>query len=105
MLAVNGAFSDRASALLTVQTLSSDLSSLHSRIEKLEVASSKIFGGDRSRLRKIEELKDTMRVTEDAKTRAVREYDRIKVDYLIYSLDRKDYLNHLAIGFERHLIN
>ncbi|KGN50702.1 sorting nexin 2B [Cucumis sativus] len=78
MLAVNGAFSDRASALLTVQTLSSDLSSLHSRIEKLEVASSKIFGGDRSRLRKIEELKDTMRVTEDAKSRAVREYDRIK---------------------------
>lgn len=82
MLAVNGAFSDRASALLTVQTLSSDLSSLHARIEKLEVASSKIFGGDRSRLRKIEELKDTVRVTEDAKTRAVREYDRIKVDYL-----------------------
>ncbi|XP_038892261.1 sorting nexin 2B-like [Benincasa hispida] len=78
MLAVNGAFSDRASALLTVQTLSSDLSSLHTRIEKLEVASSKIFGGDRSRLRKIEELKDTVHVTEDAKTRAVREYDRIK---------------------------
>ena len=80
MLAVNGAFSDRASALLTVQTLSSDLSSLQTRIEKLEVASSKIFGGDRSRLRKIEELKDTVHVTEDAKTRAVREYDRIKVD-------------------------
>ncbi|KAG6599966.1 Sorting nexin 2B, partial [Cucurbita argyrosperma subsp. sororia] len=78
MLAVNGAFSDRASALLTVQTLSSDLSSLQTRIEKLEVASSKIFGGDRSRLRKIEELKDTVHVTEDAKTRAVREYDRIK---------------------------
>ncbi|KAG6600903.1 Sorting nexin 2B, partial [Cucurbita argyrosperma subsp. sororia] len=78
MLAVNGAFSDRASALLTVQTLSSDLSSLHTRIERLEVASSKIFGGDRSRLRKIEELKDTLRITEDAKTRAVTEYDRIK---------------------------
>lgn len=79
MLAVNSAFSDRASALLTVQTLLSELSSLHMRIEKLEVASSKIFGGDRSRIRKIEELKETLKVSEDAKNCAVREYERIKV--------------------------
>ncbi|KAG1339016.1 sorting nexin 2B [Cocos nucifera] len=78
MLAVHSAFSDRASALLTVQTLMSDLSSLHTRIEKLEVASSKIFGGDRSRMRKVEELKETIRVTEDAKCCALREYERIK---------------------------
>lgn len=78
MLAVNSAFSDRSNALLTVQTLASELSSLHSRIEKLEAASSKIFGGDRSRVRKIEELKETLRVTEDAKRCAHREYERIK---------------------------
>lgn len=78
MLAVNNAFSDRSSALLTVQTLLSELSSLKSRIEKLEAASSKIFGGDRSRIRKIEELRETHRVTEDAKSSAVREYERIK---------------------------
>ncbi|XP_049409028.1 sorting nexin 2A-like [Solanum stenotomum] len=78
MLAVNNAFSDRSSALLTVQTLLSELSSLNSRIEKLEAAASKIFGGDRSRIRKIEELKETHRVTEDAKSSAVREYERIK---------------------------
>ncbi|CAA0831357.1 Sorting nexin 2B, partial [Striga hermonthica] len=78
MLAVNNAFSDRSSAFLTVQTLLSDLSSLHSRIEKLEAASSKIFGGDRSRIRKIEELRETVKVTEDAKNTAVREYERIK---------------------------
>ncbi|KAK6145578.1 hypothetical protein DH2020_022398 [Rehmannia glutinosa] len=78
MLAVNNAFSDRSSAFLTVQTLLSDLSSLHSRIEKLEAASSKIFGGDRSRIRKIEELRETVRVTEDAKNSAVREYEQIK---------------------------
>ncbi|KAL5568853.1 hypothetical protein UlMin_025428 [Ulmus minor] len=77
-LAANSAFSDRSSALLTVQTLSSELVSLHSRIEKLEAASSKIFGGDRSRLNKIEELKETIRLTEDAKSRAVREYEQIK---------------------------
>lgn len=79
MLAVNNAFADRSSALLTVQTLMSELSSLKSRIEKLEAASSKIFGGDRSRIRKIEELRETHRVTEDAKSSAVTEYERIKV--------------------------
>ncbi|KAG2391167.1 Sorting nexin [Vigna angularis] len=78
MLAVNNAFSDRSSALLTVQTLSSELASLHSRVEKLEVASSKIFGGDKSRLRKIDELKEAIRVTENAKICADREYERIK---------------------------
>lgn len=81
MLAINNAFSDRSSALLTVQTLSSELASLHLRIEKLEAASSKIFGGDKSRMRKIEELKEAVRVTESAKICADREYDRIKVTY------------------------
>ncbi|KAJ4839806.1 Sorting nexin 2A [Turnera subulata] len=78
MLSVHAAFSDRSSALLTVQTLISELASLHSRAEKLEAASSKIFGGDKSRIRKIEELKETIRVTEDAKSVAIREYERIK---------------------------
>ncbi|KAL9316211.1 hypothetical protein ACSQ67_017212 [Phaseolus vulgaris] len=68
----------RSSALLTVQTLSSELASLQSRVEKLEVASSKIFGGDKSRLRKIEELNEAIRVTENAKICADREYERIK---------------------------
>lgn len=79
MLAINNAFSDRSSALLTVQTLSSELASLHSRVEKLEAASSKIFGGDKSRMRKIEELKEAIGVTENAKICADREYERIKV--------------------------
>ncbi|KAI3892967.1 hypothetical protein MKW92_006555 [Papaver armeniacum] len=78
MLAVDSAFSDRTSALLTVQTVISELSSLHLKAEKLEAASSKIFGGDKSRIRKLEELKETIRVTEDAKMVAVREYERIK---------------------------
>ncbi|KAJ0978345.1 hypothetical protein J5N97_013819 [Dioscorea zingiberensis] len=78
MLAVHSAFSDRSSALLTVQTLMSDLTSLHTRAEKLEAASSRIFGGDRARIRKVEELKETIRVTEDAKSCALREYERIK---------------------------
>lgn len=78
MLAIHNAFSDRTSALLTMQTLLSELSSLNLRAEKLEAASSKVFGGDRSRIRKIEDLKDTIRATEDAKNIASREYERIK---------------------------
>ncbi|KAK4480680.1 hypothetical protein RD792_013758 [Penstemon davidsonii] len=93
MLAVNNAFTDRSSALLTVQTLLSDLASLNLRIEKLEAASSKIFGGDRSRIRKIEELRDSVRVTEDAKNCAVREYERIK-DNNRNELERLDKERH-----------
>ncbi|KAL0359134.1 UNVERIFIED_CONTAM: Sorting nexin 2B [Sesamum angustifolium] len=89
MLAVNNAFSDRSSAFLTIQTLLSDLSSLHSRIEKLEAASSKIFGGDSSRIRKIEELRETVRVTEDAKNCAIREYERVKVGSLTWYFSKR----------------
>lgn len=84
MLAVDNAFSDRSSALLTVQTLSSELVSLNSRIEKLEAASSKIFGGDKSRMRKVEELKEAIRITENAKSCAEREYEQIKVASLFF---------------------
>lgn len=103
MLAVHGAFSDRTSALLTVQTLLSDLSSFKSRAEKLEAASSKIFGGDKSRIRKIEELRETISVTENAKNVAIREYERIKENNMteLERLDKErhaDFLNMLK-GF------
>ncbi|OIW04393.1 hypothetical protein TanjilG_32585 [Lupinus angustifolius] len=103
MLAVHGAFTDRSSALLTVQTLLSELSSLQSRAEKLEAASSKIFGGDKSRIRKLEDLKETIKVTEDAKNVAIREYERIKENNRseLERLDRErhdDFLNMLK-GF------
>ncbi|KAF5795042.1 putative Phox domain, sorting nexin Vps5-like, AH/BAR domain superfamily, PX domain superfamily [Helianthus annuus] len=78
MLDVNNAYSDRSNALLTVQTVVTEISILSSRIEKLEAAAFKIFGADRSRIQKIDELKETLRVTEDAKNHAVKEYKRIK---------------------------
>ncbi|CAL5404692.1 unnamed protein product [Camellia sinensis] len=101
MLAVNNAFTDRSSALLTVQTLLSELSALHSKIEKLEAAASKIFGGDRARIRKIEELKATVRVTEDAKSCAVREYERIKECHNVESSDSKVDNDNNKNEFER----
>ncbi|GMH12779.1 hypothetical protein Nepgr_014620 [Nepenthes gracilis] len=78
MLAVHNAFSDRSGALLTVQTLLSEISSLQSKIGKLETASSNVFGGDKSRSHKLKELKEIVRVTEDAKNVAIREYEQIK---------------------------
>lgn len=78
MLAAHNAYADRANALLTVQTLLSEVSSLQSRAEKLEAASSRVFGGDKTRNHKLEELKETMKITEDSKNCAVREYERIK---------------------------
>lgn len=79
ILSVHSAFSDRSSALSTIQTLTSELSSLHSRAAKHETTSSKSFGGDNSRIHKLEELKESIRVTEDAKRRAIRDYEQIKV--------------------------
>ncbi|KAF8118743.1 hypothetical protein N665_0002s0056 [Sinapis alba] len=103
MMAVQGAFADRSSALLTVQTLLSEVSSLEGRAEKLEAASSKVFGGDKSRIKKIEELKETIKATEDAKNVAIRDYERIKENNRseVERLDRDrraDFLNMMK-GF------
>ncbi|XP_073270183.1 sorting nexin 2B-like isoform X2 [Primulina huaijiensis] len=75
MFAVHNAFSDRSNALLTLQTLVSELHSLRLRTEK---ASSKLFGSDKSRIRKFQELNNAIKVTDDAKSCAIREYERIK---------------------------
>lgn len=79
MLGVHAAFSDRSSALLTVQTLTSELDSLYTRAEKLETASSKSFSSDKPNTLKLGVLRESIRVTEDAKSCAMREYERIKV--------------------------
>ncbi|CAH9074030.1 unnamed protein product [Cuscuta epithymum] len=103
MLAVHGAFSDRSSALLTVQTLLSDLSNLNSKAEKLQTTSPKKFGGERSKIQKLDELKDAIRATEDAKIRAMKHYEEIKENNRseIERLDRErrnDFINMLK-GF------
>ncbi|XP_073022251.1 sorting nexin 2B-like isoform X1 [Primulina eburnea] len=82
MFAVHNAFSDRSNAILTLQTLVSELHSLRLRTEKLETASSKLFGSDKSRIRKFQELNNAIKVTDDAKSCAIREYERIKIGSL-----------------------
>ncbi|KQK10390.1 hypothetical protein BRADI_2g53790v3 [Brachypodium distachyon] len=79
MSSVHNAFSDRSNALLHVQSLSSDLNLLHNRVAKLESVSSRGIDQERSRYQKIEELKETIRATEDAKIHARKEYELIKI--------------------------
>ncbi|XP_020591441.1 sorting nexin 2B-like [Phalaenopsis equestris] len=78
MLSIQNAFSERSNALLTVQTLLSDLSSLRARAEKLEAASARVFGSDESRMQKLDVIRRTIMVTEDKRDCATREYERIK---------------------------
>ncbi|XP_071697657.1 sorting nexin 2B-like [Rutidosis leptorrhynchoides] len=77
ILGVHSAFSDRTSALLTVQTLTSELDSLYARVEKLETSSSN-FGSDKPKTLKLGETREAIRVTEDAKSCATKQYERIK---------------------------
>ncbi|CAO2166874.1 unnamed protein product [Urochloa humidicola] len=78
MAAVHNAFADRSNALLRVQNLSADLYFLHTRAGKLESVSSRGMDQETSRYQKLEELKETIRVTEDAKAHALKELDLIK---------------------------
>lgn len=75
---VHTAFSDRSSALLTVQTITTELDSLYSQAEKLESTSSKTYSSDKSKTLKLGEVRETIRVTEDVKSCATREYERMK---------------------------
>ncbi|KAG0481156.1 hypothetical protein HPP92_011688 [Vanilla planifolia] len=93
MLSIRNAFSERSDALLTVQTLLSDISSLRARADKLEAASARIFGGDESRVRKVEEIRKKITVIEDAKECATREYEKIKENNK-YELDRFEKERH-----------
>jgi hypothetical protein len=78
MQALHTAFTDRSNALLTVQTFLSDVAANNMRIEKLEAASNKVFGGSKTQNRKISELKEAVKVTEEARDLAQKEYDCIK---------------------------
>ena len=69
-VAARNAYADRSSALLAVQTLLADLSSLELKAKKLEAESAKVFGGDKSS-QKIVGLKNTMKITEDSKNCSV----------------------------------
>lgn len=87
MQALHTAFTDRSNALLTVQTFLSDVAANNMRIEKLEAASNKVFGGSKTQNRKISELKEAVKVTEEARDLAQKEYDCIKVFFCSLALE------------------
>lgn len=103
MAAVHNAFSDRSSALLRVQNLSADLYFLHTRAGKLESVSSRGMDQERLRYQKIEELKETIRTTEDAKTHALKELEHIKENNMNeikrFNKERRQDLVEMLKGF------
>lgn len=116
MQAVHTAFGDRSNALLTVQTQMSKLSSMNSRVENLAAASSKIFGGDKTKNRKAEELRDSIKVTKEAQDCALREYERIKEnnkkELVRFETERQiDFFNmlkgfiHNQVGYTQRIAN
>ncbi|XP_002962419.2 sorting nexin 2B isoform X2 [Selaginella moellendorffii] len=100
MQAIHGAFAERSKALLTVQTLKSDIASMQARYEKLTAASLRVFGGDK---RKIEETKAAIASSEEACASARKEYDRIKErnweEIERYEVNRQTDLFEMLKGF------
>ncbi|KAG0595658.1 hypothetical protein M758_UG185700 [Ceratodon purpureus] len=78
MQALHSTFLDRNNALITVQTLTTDVATLNKQIEKSVAASSKVFGGSKSQNRKTEELKESLKNTDEAYQLSHKQYDQIK---------------------------
>ncbi|GAB2286066.1 hypothetical protein Dimus_020490 [Dionaea muscipula] len=108
-LAARNAFAARSSALLTVQTLQSEFSSLQSRVAKLEAGSSRVIGGDKARINRIEELKEAMRHTEEATIYAIKEYEQIKENNISelgrLDLEQRTDLLIMLKGFVNNQVN
>ncbi|XP_066161147.1 protein RETICULATA-RELATED 5, chloroplastic [Oryza sativa Japonica Group] len=109
MTSVRNAFTDRANALLRVQSLSGDLFLLHTQAAKLESVSSRGMGQERLRYQKIEELKETIRKTEDAKGNARQEYELIKEnnmnEIIRFNKEKRHGLVEMLKGFVRNQVS
>eukprot|EP00850_Spirogloea_muscicola_P022595 SM000302S11675 [mRNA] locus=s302:103908:107732:- [translate_table: standard] len=105
MQGLHAAFTDRGQALLTVQTLSSDLASKNAKLEKLEAAQSKVFGGDKARIRRIAELGREVEQTKKASEAAQLEYNRIiernRGEFERFEVERHTDFHGMLDGFIR----
>ncbi len=66
-----------------VQTLMLDVATNNMQIEKLVITSNKVFGGKNIHNKKVSELKEVVKVTEEAHNLAQKKYDCIKVCVLL----------------------
>ncbi|OQU87773.1 hypothetical protein SORBI_3003G341400 [Sorghum bicolor] len=103
MASVHNAFNARSNALLRVQNLSAELYFLRTRAGKLESVSSRGMDQERPRDQKIEELKETVRATEDAKAHALKELELIKENNMNeikrFNKERRQDLVEMLKGF------
>mmetsp|Transcript_30233 Transcript_30233/g.41845 ORF Transcript_30233/g.41845 Transcript_30233/m.41845 type:complete len:619 (+) Transcript_30233:130-1986(+) len=75
---VRKALADRTNALLTAQTLESELKAKKERMTKLETHKAKVFGGEKNHQRRVEDLRKEIEACENSHRCAVQEYGRIK---------------------------
>ncbi|KAL6853750.1 hypothetical protein ACP4OV_019779 [Aristida adscensionis] len=103
MASVHNAFTDRSNALLRVQNLSAELFFLHTQAGKLESVSSRGFDQEKLRHQKIDEVKERIRATEDAKGHAVKELELIKennwTEIKRFNKERRQDLVEMLKGF------
>jgi len=76
--AVKKAMAHRTDALLTAQTLEAEVASKKQRITRLDEQRAKVFGGDKARQRKIDELTREVEAAEASHGAALEEFERIK---------------------------
>jgi len=103
--AVRWAMRERDSARVTVATIEAELDDKQKRVGALEEQSSKIFGGDKNRTRKISELQHTVSALEAAKDAANAEYDRVKSrnisEIARYKTEKTEDFMGMLVGFAR----
>eukprot|EP00271_Cylindrocystis_brebissonii_P014179 TRINITY_DN35440_c0_g1_i1.p1 TRINITY_DN35440_c0_g1~~TRINITY_DN35440_c0_g1_i1.p1 ORF type:complete len:578 (-),score=129.39 TRINITY_DN35440_c0_g1_i1:493-2226(-) len=105
MQAVHAAFQDRHQALLTVQTLSTDLATKKDKEEKLSLTMQRMLGGDAAKKRQLGALQAEVQSIQTASSVAEEEYEKIKTrnrqELERFDQERKRDLFRMVDGFVR----
>jgi len=103
--AIRIALRERDAARITVATIEAELQEKKKRVSNLEEQSSKVFGGDKNRTRKISELQQTVSSLEAACDASRAEYERVKSRNLSemerYKSEKTENFMGMLIGFAR----
>jgi len=102
---IRAAFRERDNARLTVAALEEDHEDKKKRVSQLEDQSSKVFGGDKNRTRKISDLQHTLGALEAAQQAGTAEYERVKTRNLQeltrFKAEKKEDFHNMLVGFAR----
>jgi len=102
---IRAAFREREDARVTVAALAEDHEEKKRRVAQLEEQSSKVFGGDKNRTRKISDLQHALSALEAAQQAGTAEYERVKLrntqELARYKSDKSEDFHNMLVGFAR----